>query len=56
VVCAYDVSQLPDKALIRGALETHPIMVIGDWLKENPSYLAPADYMGAFLLHLRSPD
>jgi DNA-binding NarL/FixJ family response regulator len=56
VVCAYDVSQLPDKALIRGALETHPIMVIGDWLQENPSYLAPADYMRAFLVHLRSPD
>jgi DNA-binding CsgD family transcriptional regulator len=55
VVCAYDVSQLPDKALILGGLQTHPIMVIGDWLSENPNYLAPADYLRAFLLQLH-PD
>jgi len=55
VVCAYDVSRLPDKALIMGALQSHPIMVIGDWVSENPSYLAPADYMRAFLLQMRPP-
>jgi DNA-binding CsgD family transcriptional regulator len=55
VVCAYDVSQLPDKALILGGLQTHPIMVIGDWLTENPNYLAPADYLRAFLLQM-NPD
>lgn len=55
VVCAYDVSTLPDKALIMGALQTHPIMVIGDWLTENPNYLAPAEYMRAFLLQLDRP-
>jgi hypothetical protein len=53
VVCAYDVSRLPDKALIAGGLQTHPIMVIGDWVMESPHYLAPADYMRAFLLQLR---
>jgi len=56
VVCAYDVTRMPDKALIMGGLQTHPIMVIGDWLKENPNYLAPADYMRAFLLQMRSPE
>jgi DNA-binding NarL/FixJ family response regulator len=55
VVCAYDVSQLPDKALIMGALQTHPIMVIGDWVAQNPNYLAPAEYMRAFLLQLDRP-
>jgi DNA-binding CsgD family transcriptional regulator len=52
VVCAYDVSTLPDKALILGGLQTHPIMVIGDWLSENPNYLAPTDYLRAFLLQM----
>ena len=54
VVCAYDVSRLPDKALIMGGLQTHPIMVIGDWVMESPNYLAPADYMRAFVLQMRS--
>ena len=52
-MCAYDVSRLPDKALIMGALRTHP--VIGDWLSENPNYLAPVDYMRAFMLQLDRP-
>jgi len=56
VVCAYDVSRLPDRALIMGGLQAHPIIVIGDWLKENPNYLAPADYMRAFLLQMSSPE
>ncbi|MDP9252096.1 MAG: MEDS domain-containing protein, partial [Chloroflexota bacterium] len=54
VVCAYDVSRLPDRALVYGGLDTHPHVVIGDQLKENPSYLAPADYMRRLLLQLRS--
>ena len=54
VVCAYDVSRLPDNALIVGGLRTHPIMVIGDWVTESPNYLPPADYMRAFLLQMRS--
>lgn len=56
VVCAYDVSRLPDRALIMGGLKTHPIIVIGDWLKENPNYIPPADYMRALLLQLGSPE
>jgi DNA-binding CsgD family transcriptional regulator len=54
VMCAYDVSRLPDKALILGGLQTHPIMVIGDWVTKSPNYLAPADYMRAFLLQMDS--
>jgi DNA-binding NarL/FixJ family response regulator len=55
VMCAYDVSRLPDKALILGGLQTHPIMVIGDWVTKSPNYLAPADYMRAFLLQMDAP-
>jgi DNA-binding CsgD family transcriptional regulator len=54
MVCAYDVSRLPDRALVYGGLDTHPHLVIGDQLKENPSYLAPAVYMRGLLAQLRS--
>ena len=54
LVCAYDVSQLPDRALIGGGLETHPMVVIGGRLTDSPGYLAPAEYMRSFLLKLRS--
>ena len=54
LVCAYDVSRLPDRALVYGGLDTHPHVVIGDRLRENPGYLAPAEYMRRLLLHLRS--
>jgi hypothetical protein len=54
VVCAHDVSELPAKALILGGLQSHPIMVIGDWVAENPNYVAPSDYMRVFLLQMRS--
>jgi hypothetical protein len=54
VVCAYDVSRLPDRALVYGGLDTHPHVIIGDQLKENPSYLAPAEYMRRLLVQLRS--
>jgi DNA-binding CsgD family transcriptional regulator len=54
VVCAHDVSQLPAKALILGGLQSHPIMVIGDRVAENPNYVAPSDYMRVFLLQMRS--
>jgi hypothetical protein len=55
MVCAYDVSQLPDWALVTGALETHPRMVIGGRLADNPNYLAPPEYMRSLLLNLSPP-
>ena len=54
VVCAYDVSRLSERALVYGGLDTHPHVVIGEELRENPSYLAPAEYMRALLRQLRS--
>lgn len=54
MVCAYDVSSLPDRALSLGGLATHPLVLIGGRLTENPAYLAPHDYMRAYLLRLGS--
>ena len=54
VVCAYDVSRLSERALVYGGLDTHPHVVIGEQLKENPGYLAPAEYMRQLLRQLRS--
>lgn len=54
VLCAYDLSQLPDPALIHGALETHPSVVIGGRFTESPAYLAPADYMRSLLFDISS--
>jgi hypothetical protein len=52
--CAYDVSGLPDRALINGGLETHPSVVIGGRLTASPNYLTPPEYMRSFLLKARS--
>ena len=52
--CAYDVSELPDRALISGGLETHPSVVIGGRLTESPNYLTPPEYMRSFLRNARS--
>ena len=54
IVCAYDLSRLPDPALIHGGLEAHPSVVIGGRFIESPGYLAPADYMRALLFDLSS--
>jgi hypothetical protein len=54
LVCAYDLAELPDRALVRGGMETHPHVVLGDQLLESPGYLAPPDYLRAFLAE-RSP-
>ena len=54
-VCAYDVSQLPSRALVNGGLETHPSVVIGGRLSDSPSYLAPPEYMRSLMLGLTKP-
>ncbi|HJW48153.1 MAG TPA: MEDS domain-containing protein [Candidatus Limnocylindria bacterium] len=54
LVCAYDLSQLPDPALIHGGLETHPSVVIGGRFAKNPAYIAPTDYMRSLLFDISS--
>jgi hypothetical protein len=55
LVCAYDASQVPAWALVRGGLDTHPLVVIGDRLAENPNYLAPSKYLRERLLRCGPP-
>lgn len=38
VVCMYDVRTVPGRLLFKGGLETHPLSVCGDGVRENPFY------------------
>jgi hypothetical protein len=49
VVCAYDLSRF-DASTVMYALRTHPVVIIGGLLQENPFYVDPDQ----LLLELRS--
>jgi hypothetical protein len=40
VVCAYDLSKFPANVVI-DALRTHPVLIIGGLLHENPFFVPP---------------
>jgi hypothetical protein len=48
VICAYNLSKFPASVVI-DALQTHPVVIIGGLLQENP-FFAPPDRL---LLELR---
>ena len=48
-LCAYDASVMPAEALSSRVLETHPLVMIGDRLSVNPSYIQPAEYLRSVL-------
>jgi hypothetical protein len=48
VICAYDLSKFPASVVI-DALRTHPVVLIGGLLQENPFFVPP----DRFLLELR---
>lgn len=52
VVCMYDTRSVPGRAMFRGALETHPLTISRNILRENPHYVAPAE----FIASLRTPE
>jgi hypothetical protein len=52
VVCAYDLSALPGCALAYGGVETHPQIVLGGQLTDNPSFIEPQRYFTERLLRL----
>jgi hypothetical protein len=52
LVCAYDLSALPGCALAYGGVETHPQIVMGGQLTENPSFIEPPRYFTERLLRL----
>lgn len=46
VVCMYDVNALPGKVMVHGALQTHPLTIIGNVLRENPYYVGVEQFLG----------
>ena len=44
VVCCYDTSRFPGSAII-DAIRTHPVVIIGGVLHENPFHVAPAEFL-----------
>jgi hypothetical protein len=40
VICAYDLSKFPASVVIH-ALRTHPVVIIGGLLQENPFFVPP---------------
>jgi hypothetical protein len=48
VICAYDLSKFGASAVVY-ALRTHPVVIIGGLLQENPFYVDPVE----FLIELR---
>lgn len=45
VICAYDTSRF-DGAFIVDILRTHPMVLIGGLLQENPFFVPPAEFLG----------
>jgi MEDS: MEthanogen/methylotroph, DcmR Sensory domain len=44
VICAYDLSKFPARTVIY-ALRTHPVVIIGGLLQENPFYVDPDELL-----------
>ena len=45
VVCMYDVAALPGQVMVHGAFETHPLTFCRNILRQNPFYVAVADFL-----------
>jgi hypothetical protein len=44
VICAYDLSKF-GAATVMNALRTHPVVIIGGLMHENPFYIAPDEFL-----------
>jgi hypothetical protein len=44
VICTYDVSRF-DASLVMDILHTHPMVLIGGMLQENPFYVPPDEML-----------
>lgn len=45
VVCMYDVNALPGKVMVHGALQTHPVTIVGNVVRENPYYVGVDEFL-----------
>jgi len=48
LMCVYDVNRFSGKAVM-DVLATHPMVVMGDRIYENPYYVDPAEYLKTLL-------
>jgi hypothetical protein len=53
VICTYDLSRF-DGSVVMDIMRTHPMVIVGGMLQENPFYVAPADMLRE--LKERAPD
>jgi hypothetical protein len=44
VICSYDLSKF-DASVVMDALRTHPVVIIGGLLQENPFFVPPDQYL-----------
>jgi MEDS: MEthanogen/methylotroph, DcmR Sensory domain len=44
VICAYDLSRFP-ASTVMSALRTHPVVIIGGLMRENPFYVDPGQFL-----------
>ncbi|HZZ93660.1 MAG TPA: MEDS domain-containing protein [Usitatibacter sp.] len=54
LMCAYDVNQFSGKAVM-DVLATHPMVVMGDRIYENPYYVPPESFLQTLLWRGSSP-
>jgi hypothetical protein len=45
IVCMYDVNALPGKIIMRGGMETHPVTIRGNVVRENPLYVTVEEFL-----------
>ena len=44
MICAYDLSKF-DASVVMDALRTHPVVIIGGLLQENPFFVPPDQFL-----------
>jgi len=54
LMCVYDVNKFSGRAVM-DVLATHPMVVMGDRIYENPYYVEPTDYLKTLLRRGSSP-
>jgi hypothetical protein len=50
VICAYDLSKF-GASTVMNALRTHPVVIIGGLMQENPFYVAPDEFLREMQAH-----
>jgi hypothetical protein len=50
VICAYDLTKF-GASTVMNALRTHPVVIIGGLMQENPFYVAPDEFLRELRAH-----